>query len=71
DVIEMMAHNITVMNHMMMRPVGCRQNIQKLLQSCDVVIDHIVFDAVTSAEFSLMTEERQQGVCLVVIGSST
>ena len=71
DVIEMMAHNITVMYHMMMMPVASRQNIQKLLQSCDVGIDHIVFDAVTSAEYSLMTEERQQGVCLVDIGAST
>ncbi|PLT22904.1 cell division protein FtsA [Psychrobacter sp. MES7-P7E] len=71
DVIEMMAHNITVMHHMMMMPVASRQNIQKLLQSCDVGIDHIVFDAVTSAEYSLMTEERQQGVCLVDIGAST
>ena len=71
DVIEMMAHNITVMYHMMMMPVASRQNIQKLLQSCDVGIDHIVFDAVTSAEYSLMSEERQQGVCLVDIGAST
>lgn len=71
DAIEMMAHNITVMYHMMMMPVSSRQNIQKLLQSCDVGIDHIVFDAVTSAEYSLITEERQQGVCLVDIGAST
>ncbi len=71
DAIEMMAQNITVMYHMMMMPVSSRQNIQKLLQSCDVGIDHIVFDAVTSAEYSLMTDERQQGVCLIDIGAST
>lgn len=71
DAIETVAHNITVMYHMMMLPVASRQNIQKLLQSCDVGIDHIVFDAVTSAEYSLMSEERQQGVCLVDIGAST
>lgn len=71
DAIETMAHNITVMYHMMMLPVASRQNIQKLLQSCDVGIDHIVFDAVTSAEYSLMSDERQQGVCLVDIGAST
>lgn len=71
DAIETMAHNITVMYHMMMMPVSSRQNIQKLLQSCDVGIDHIVFDAVTSAEYSLMSDERQQGVCLVDIGAST
>ncbi|MDN6276808.1 cell division protein FtsA [Psychrobacter sp.] len=71
DAIEMMASNITVMYHMMMMPVASRQNIQNLLQRCDVGIDHIVFDAVTSAEYSLMSDERQQGVCLVDIGAST
>ncbi|WP_299187128.1 cell division protein FtsA [uncultured Psychrobacter sp.] len=71
DAIEMIAKDITVMYHMMMMPVSSRQNIQKLLQGCDVGIDHIVFDAVTSAEYSLMNEERQQGVCLVDIGAST
>lgn len=71
DAIEMIAKNITVMYHMMMMPVSSRQNIQKLLQGCDVGIDHIVFDAVTSAEYSLMSEERQQGACLVDIGAST
>ncbi|WP_350560059.1 cell division protein FtsA [Psychrobacter sp. CAL346-MNA-CIBAN-0220] len=71
DAIEMIANNITVLYHMMMMPVSSRQNIQKLLQSCDVGIDHIVFDAVTSAEYSLMTEERQQGICLIDIGAST
>ena len=71
DAIETVAHNISVMYHMMMMPVASRQNIQKLLQSCDVGIDHIVFDAVTSAEYSLMSDERQQGVCLVDIGAST
>ncbi|WP_201586416.1 cell division protein FtsA [Psychrobacter jeotgali] len=71
DAIEMVANNITVLYHMMMMPVASRQNIQKLLQSCDVGIDHIVFDAVASAEYSLMPEERQQGVCLIDIGAST
>lgn len=71
DAIEMLAKNISVMYHMMMMPVVSRQNIQKLLQSCDVGIDHVVFDAVTRAEYSLMSEERQQGICLIDIGAST
>jgi cell division protein FtsA len=71
DAIEMVAKDISVMYHMMMMPVASRQNIQKLLQSCDVSVDHVVFDAVTSAEYGLMAEERQQGVCLVDIGAST
>ena len=71
DAIEMVASDITVMYHMMMLPVASRQNLQKLLQSCDVGVDHVVFDAVTSAEYGLIIEERQQGVCLVDIGAST
>ena len=71
DAIGMLAKKITVMYHMMMMPVVSRQNIQKLLQGCDVGVDHVVFDAVTSAEYSLMSEERQQGVCLIDIGAGT
>lgn len=71
DAIGMYANNISVMYHLMMMPVASRQNIQRLLQECDVSIDHMLFDAVSSAEYSLMTEEREQGVCLIDIGSST
>ncbi|WP_131667788.1 cell division protein FtsA [Psychrobacter pygoscelis] len=71
DVIGMYANNISVMYHLMMMPVASRQNIQKLLQECDVSIDHMLFDAVSSAEYSLMREEREQGVCLIDIGAST
>lgn len=71
DAIEMIAQNIAVMYHMMMMPVASRQNIQKLLQSCDVGVDHVVFDAVTSAEYCLSLDDRQQGICLIDIGAST
>lgn len=71
DAIEMIANNICVMYHMMMMPVASRQNIQRLLQSCDVGVDHVVFDAVTSAEYCLSMDERQQGICLIDIGAST
>lgn len=71
DAIEMLADKICVMYHMMMLPVASRQNIQRLLQSCDVGVDHVVFDAVTSAEYCLSLDERQQGVCLIDIGAST
>lgn len=71
DAIGMYANNISVMYHLMMMPVASRQNIQKLLQECDVSIDHMLFDAVSSAEYSLMHEEREQGVCLIDIGAST
>ena len=71
DAIEMVAQDIDVMYHLMMMPVASRQNIQKLLQSCDVSVDQVLFDAVTSAEYGLMGEEREQGVCLIDIGAST
>lgn len=71
DAIGMYANNISVMYHLMMMPVASRQNIQRLLQECDVSIDHMLFDAVSSAEYSLISEEREQGVCLIDIGAST
>ncbi|CAM4010574.1 cell division protein FtsA [Psychrobacter arenosus] len=71
DAIGMYANKISVMYHLMMMPVASRQNIQKLLQECDVSVDHVLFDAVSTAEYSLMPLEREQGVCLVDIGAST
>jgi cell division protein FtsA len=71
DAIGMYANKISVMYHLMMMPVASRQNIQKLLQECDVSVDHVLFDAVSTAEYSLMPLEREQGVCIVDIGAST
>ncbi|AWT48553.1 cell division protein FtsA [Psychrobacter sp. YP14] len=71
DAIGMYANKVTVMYHLMMMPVSSRQNIQKLIQACDVSIDHMLFDAVSSAEYGLMPDEREQGVCLIDIGAST
>ncbi|SJM72705.1 MULTISPECIES: cell division protein FtsA [Psychrobacter] len=71
DAIGMYANKVTVMYHLMMMPVASRQNIQKLIQACDISIDHMLFDAVSSAEYSLMPEEREQGVCLIDIGASS
>lgn len=71
DAIGMYADKISVMYHLMMMPVSSRQNIQRLLQECDVSVDHMIFDAVSSAEYGLMPDERKQGVCLIDIGAST
>ena len=71
DAIGMYANNVTVMYHLMMMPVASRQNIQKLIQACDISIDHMLFDAVSSAEYCLMPDEKEQGVCLIDIGAST
>lgn len=71
DAIGMYTNQISVMYHLMMLPVASGQNLQRLIQACDVSIDHILFDAVSSAEYSLMPEEKMQGVCLIDIGAST
>ena len=71
DAIGMYTKQISVMYHLMMLPVASGQNIQRLIQACDVSIDHILFDAVSSAEYSLMPDEKRQGVCLIDIGAST
>lgn len=71
DAIGSIADQLSVMYHLMMMPVVSRQNITQLLQSCDVTIDHMLFDAVSSAEYSLLEEERHAGVCLIDLGAST
>lgn len=71
DAIGMQASELMVLYHLMMMPVRGRQNLQQLLQECDVSIDQMVFDAVSSAEYGLLPEEKYHGVCLIDIGSST
>lgn len=71
DAIGMQANDLMVLYHLMMMPVRSRQNLQQLLQDCDVSIDQMLFDAVSSAEYGLLPEEKYHGVCLIDIGSST
>ncbi|MBS9779950.1 MAG: cell division protein FtsA [Moraxellaceae bacterium] len=71
DPIGTFAHEITVMYHLMMLPVTSRQNMEELFRPANVRVDHMIFDAVSSAEYSLMTEEREQGVCFIDIGYNT
>lgn len=71
DAIGMQANDLMVLYHLMMMPVRGRQNLQQLLQECDVSIDQMLFDAVSSAEYGLLSEEKYHGVCLIDIGSST
>lgn len=47
----------------MMMPVRGRQNLQQLLQECDVNVDQMLFDAVSTAEYGLLPEEKYHGVC--------
>lgn len=68
DAIGMQAKRMTVLYHLMMMPVRGRQNLQQLLQECDVKIDQILFDAVSSAEYCLLVDEKYHGVCLIDIG---
>lgn len=71
DAIGMQANHLMVLYHLMIMPVRGRQNLQQLLQECDVSIDQMLFDAVSSAEYGLLPEEKYHGVCLIDIGSST
>ena len=71
DAIGMQANDLMVLYHLMMMPVRSRQNLQKLLQECDVSVEQMLFDAVSSAEYGLLPDERFHGVCLIDIGSST
>ena len=71
DAIGMQANDLMVLYHLMMMPVRGRQNLQQLLQECDVNVDQMLFDAVSTAEYGLLPEEKYHGVCLIDIGSST
>ena len=71
DAIGMQASDLMVLYHLMMMPVKGRQNLQQLLQECDVSIDQMLFDAVSTAEYGLLPEEKYHGVCLIDIGAST
>ena len=56
DAIGMQANDLMVLYHLMMMPVKGRQNLQQLLQECDVSIDQLLFDAVSTAEYGLLPE---------------
>lgn len=71
DAIGMTADNVAVLYHLMMMPVQGRQNLQQLLQECDVSIDHMIFDAVSTAEYGLLEEEKHHGICFIDIGAGT
>lgn len=71
DPIGTFADELTVMYHLMMLPVRSRQNMEELFRPANVRVDHMIFDAVSSAEYSLMQDEREQGVCFIDIGYSS
>lgn len=71
DPIESYANSMTVMYHLMMMPVVSLQNIEALFRPANVRVDHMIFDAVAGAEYSLMRDEREHGVCYIDIGYST
>ncbi|WP_434353346.1 cell division protein FtsA [Psychrobacter sp. HD31] len=65
------ADMMTVMYHLMMLPVvGCR-NIEDLFRPTNVRIDHMIFDAISSSEYGLISDEKEQGICFIDIGAST
>lgn len=71
DAIGLGADDLSVMYHLMIMPVKERNELQQLLQECDVSIDQMIFDAVSSAEYGVLAEEKYHGVCFIDIGSGT
>ncbi len=71
EVIGLSAKKMQVMYHLMMMPVVEQQNLQQLLQECNVNIKQTIFDAVSMAEYALTAEEKFHGVCLIDIGAGT
>lgn len=71
DAIGLSAEKLSVMYHLMIMPVKERNELQQLLQECDVSIDQMIFDAVSSAEYGVLAEEKYHGVCFIDIGSGT
>lgn len=71
DAIGLSADKLSVMYHLMIMPVKERNELQQLLQECDVSIDQMIFDAVSSAEYGVLEEEKHHGVCFIDIGSGT
>lgn len=71
DAIGLTAEELSVMYHLMIMPVKERNELQQLLQECDVSIDQMIFDAVSSAEYGVLAEEKYHGVCFIDIGSGT
>ena len=69
DAIGLSAEELVVSYHLMMMPTESLNDIYNLLKSCDIVPEFVIFDAVSAAEYSLITEERLGGVCLVDIGT--
>lgn len=70
DAIGMQAEKLTVLYHLMMMPVKHCQNLQQLLQDCDVGVEQMIFDAVSSAEYGLLSNEKVQGACFIDMGAS-
>lgn len=69
DVIGMTADSLEVWYHFMMVSVKSCNNLQQLLQDCDVSVDQMLFDGVSTAQYGLLPDEKFQGACLIDIGS--
>lgn len=65
------ADSMTVMYHLMMLPVVSCRNIEDLFRPTNIRIDHMMFDAISSSEYGLISDEKEQGVCFIDIGAST
>ncbi|MDO5651749.1 MAG: cell division protein FtsA [Moraxella sp.] len=69
DAIGLTAKNLAVSYHLMSMPTNSLGDIYNLFQSCNIHMEYPIFDVVSSAEYALMAEEKQNGVCLIDIGT--
>lgn len=71
DAIGMRANQISIGYHMMGLPTAYYEQMSDLLRSNNLEMYPSLFDGVVSAEYALMDEEKERGVCFIDIGAGT
>lgn len=69
--IGMTAQQLTGHYRFIMMPNTVMQNIRQAMKNANIHVDNIVVSTLATAESTLLEDEKEYGVCLVSIGSST
>lgn len=69
--IGMTAQQVTGHYRFIMMPTSIMQNIRQAMKKANIHVDNIVVSSLATAESSLLPDEKEYGVALVNIGSST
>jgi cell division protein FtsA len=69
--INMAGGAITGHYHLMMLPNTTMQNIDKALKSANIGVERMIVSNLATAESTLLSDEKEYGVCLVDIGAGT